>query len=178
MKKILIWILFLSSVNAYGLEWKEVINDIWGDVFTTLNIDAGSLAVHNLKKSRRSNSRLIYPSVNVNYLGYGVFYYKNTHRDNTFGADIERYWTKWKTYSGVSYIGYRLGFVYGYCQKNSGYKGTYAACSYRDHLSTIRQRPKRVFPMGFIFYTYRRKGLGIFIATNVVINTLSLVLYL
>lgn len=171
--------LFLICVisNAQALEWREIVRAVWGDIFTTLNIDVGSYTMHI--NNPRGDYKNFYPTIDVNYLGIGVMYFKNTHGDHTYGGGIERYWKKWPLYKGNTYLGYRFGAVYGYCRNAWSFQGLYSRCHPRTGESfPPGHNPKQgLQPMGQLFLTYRQNGLGVMFATAIALSTISAVFY-
>lgn len=163
----------LASEPPEHRSWGQI---LWGEVFETLNVDIGSYTMHfHTPKEYKK----YYPTVNVNYLGLAVMYFRNSHDDDTYGIGIERYWKEWDIFRGKSYFGYRFGGIYGYCRTSWTFAGFYSRCHpKKGETFGPDYNPKPgVQPMGQLFLQYRNHGLGVVLATAVAITTVSVLFY-
>lgn len=177
LRLILSLVLIPYTYATHAMAWEDVLSAMWGEVFTTLNVDVGSVTFH--VNNPRGDYKNFYPTLNVNYLGLAVMYFRNTHGDNTYGMGIERYWKEWDILTGKAYLGYRFGGVYGYCRSDWSFTGLYSRCHPRTgEAFPPDYHPKQgVQPIGQLFWTYRKNGLGVMVATAIALTTISMVFY-
>jgi hypothetical protein len=173
LKKLLPFFLFFFFFDVNAWEW----SDLAGKPFDTLNIGLGSFVFHI--NNPRHDYKNFYPTFDASYKGFAAMYFKNTHDDHTYGVGVERYWKDWEIFSGHSYIGYRGGVIYGYCRTSWSFSGLYSRCKPRTgEPFPVGHEPKQgLQPIGQLFWTYRRHGVGVYFATAIALSTLSLVFY-
>lgn len=98
------------------------------------------------------------PMIAMTYHSWSFFYFKNTHKDDTFGAGIERLWWQKKEDKTYMSLGYRAGLLVGYCLQTSPKWDMYRDCD-----NSSKPFPH---PMIQAFFDYTKDRIGVEVGVN------------